>query len=277
MIGLVYLTSLKKHLKEIRRWKSRGGIRKYVRKREKEKLPWPDYCTLHILTNFNNTFVTVSNALNGQIVVWASTGTCKFKNAKKKSAYAAKIVLKKILKRLLRKKESFFLKKEVNKLNIIMSGTRWSKMPSRYFIKSQLCLEPNQNKRRPPVSLSDSSKNQKRNRIGCWRPRRPRTRRRDQRPPDPISINLIKDVTPFPHNGCRPRKRRRKKKRTRRRFRKLPRHPKTWLNLKDRLLRRKRMFETRKKAKRRKKRPKIRIREAISFLREFYKTKVPIT
>ena len=223
-----------------------------MKKREKEKIPWPNSCTLHVLPNFNNTFVTVSDTLNGHTVVWASAGTCRFKNAKKKSAYSAKVVIKKIIKRLLRKKRLLFSNRfmvRLRRLKIIISGISWSKTPSRYFIKSLLCVKKTRRRRK--------TKSKK--------------RKRKEKPPDPIYIIVIKDITPFPHNGCRPRKRRRKKKRTRRRFRKLPRHPKAWLNLKDRLHRRKTMFEKRRKAKRRKKRPKVRIREAISFLREFYK------
>ena len=252
----MYLTSSKERqisLEEIRRWKNRGGVPKCaMKKREKEKAPWPNSCTLHVLPNFNNTFVTVSDTLNGRTVAWASAGTCKFKNAKKKSAYSAKVVIGKIVKRLLRKEESPSSGGSMagpRRLKIIISGASWSKTPSRYFIRSLLCVKKTRRQRG-----AGSEK-----------------RKGGEGPSDPIYITAIKDVTPFPHNGCRPRKRRRKKKRTRRRFKKLPRHPKAWLNLKDRLHRRETMFEGRKKAKRRKKRPKVRIREAISFLREFYK------
>lgn len=229
-------------IEETRIHRSRGPATKksLSQRRQEDKEPWPESCTLYILHNSNNTLVTVANALNGHTVAWASAGTCQFKNAQKRSAYAAKVVLGKIIKKILKKK--------VGRLDIVISGSSWSKTPTKYFVRSLLCTKRVRRKER-----------------------RDQGGRGQAVPSDPIFIKSIRDVTPFPHNGCRPRKRRRKKVRTRRRFRKIPRHPKTWLNLKDRLRRRKIALAGRKKAKRRKKRPKVRILEAVKFIKEFYR------
>lgn len=245
---MTYVISLEKYItqpnsiEETRIHRSRGPIIKksLSQRRQEDKEPWPESCTLYILHNFNNTLVTVTNTLNGHTVIWVSAGTCQFKNARKRSVYAAKIILGRIIKKILKKK--------VERLNIIISGFSWSKTPTKYFVRGLLCIKRIRRKKR-----------------------RNREKRKRVISSDPIFIKLIRDVTPFPHNGCRPRKRRRKKVRTRRRFRKIPRHPKTWLNLKDRLRRKKIVFAGRKKAKRRKKRPKVRILEAVEFIKEFYR------
>lgn len=53
-----------------------------------------------IFASFNNTIITASNATNGQVIQWTSSGQVGFKGAKKGTPYAATLAMKQLLEKL---------------------------------------------------------------------------------------------------------------------------------------------------------------------------------
>ncbi|MFN4245333.1 MAG: 30S ribosomal protein S11 [Brevinematia bacterium] len=121
-----------------------------AKKKEKKKV---SEGIVHIKSTFNNTIVTVTD-MNGNVICWASAGSCGFKNTKKGTPYAAQVAAERALKEAM----SHGLKE----VDIYVKG-------------------PGPGRETAIRSVIASG----------------------------IKVRRIKDVTPIPHNGCRPRKRRR--------------------------------------------------------------------
>jgi len=107
----------------------------------------------HVKTTFNNTIVTVTD-LDGNVLVWASSGSVGFKGSRKGTPYAAQVATENVAKKA----------QELGMKNITVQV----KGPGGGRESSLRVLQT----------------------LG-------------------FKISAIKDVTPIPHNGCRPPKRRR--------------------------------------------------------------------
>src|SRR3989304_8739201 len=107
----------------------------------------------HIQASFNNPIVTVTD-INGNVVVWSSSGNQGFKGSRKSTPFAAQRAA------------------EVAAKKAIEHGMRQIDV----YVKG-----PGSGRESAIRALQAAG----------------------------LKINLIKDVTPIPHNGCRPPKRRR--------------------------------------------------------------------
>jgi len=107
----------------------------------------------HIQASFNNTIITVTD-INGNVVVWSSSGNQGFKGSRKSTPFAAQRAA------------------EVAAKKAIEHGMRQIDV----YVKG-----PGSGRESAIRALQAAG----------------------------LKINLIKDVTPIPHNGCRPPKRRR--------------------------------------------------------------------
>ena len=107
----------------------------------------------HILATFNNTQVTITDK-TGNVLYWASCGSCGFSGSKKSTPFAAQITAENAAKRA------------------VESGMKTVQV----FVKG-----PGSGRESAIRAIQAAG----------------------------LSISLIKDVTPIPHNGCRPPKRRR--------------------------------------------------------------------
>jgi small subunit ribosomal protein S11 len=107
----------------------------------------------HIQATFNNTIVTITT-LKGDVLAWASAGSCGFKGARKGTPFAAQ------------KAAEAASKKSID------SGMKEVKI---------LVKGPGRGRKTSIRKIKD---------IG-------------------LNFQLIRDITPLPHNGCRPRKKRR--------------------------------------------------------------------
>ncbi len=120
------------------------------KKKEKRNVPNGIF---HVKTTFNNTIVTVTD-LDGNVLVWASSGSVGFKGSRKGTPYAAQVATENVAKKA----------QEIGMKNITVQV----KGPGGGRESSLRVLQT----------------------LG-------------------FKITAIKDVTPIPHNGCRPPKRRR--------------------------------------------------------------------
>lgn len=107
----------------------------------------------HVQTTFNNTIITITDQ-NGNVVAWASAGSCGFKGSRKGTPYAAQIAAETAAKRAA--------EMGMKQIDVFVKG-------------------PGAGRETAIRALQAAG----------------------------LEINLIKDVTPVPHNGCRPPKRRR--------------------------------------------------------------------
>lgn len=107
----------------------------------------------HIKSTFNNTIISISD-INGNALVWASSGTVGFKGTKKSTPYAAQIA-------------SFDAAKKAKELGLTDVEV--------------LVKGPGPGREAAIRSLQAAG----------------------------LNVKKVKDVTPSPHNGCRPRKKRR--------------------------------------------------------------------
>jgi len=107
----------------------------------------------HIQTSFNNTIITITDP-NGNVVAWASSGSCGFKGSRKGTPYAAQIAAETVAKKVM--------EMGMKQIDVFIKG-------------------PGSGRETAIRALQAAG----------------------------LEINLIKDVTPVPHNGCRPPKRRR--------------------------------------------------------------------
>jgi len=107
----------------------------------------------HVQTTFNNTIITITDP-NGNVIAWASAGSCGFKGSRKGTPYAAQIAAETVAKRAA--------DMGMKQIDVFVKG-------------------PGSGRETAIRALQAAG----------------------------LEINLIKDVTPVPHNGCRPPKRRR--------------------------------------------------------------------
>jgi small subunit ribosomal protein S11 len=107
----------------------------------------------HIQSTFNNTIVTISDAV-GEVVSWASAGSSGFKGAKKGTPFAAQTAAESAARRAI--------DQGMRQIEVLVSG-------------------PGAGRETAIRALQGAG----------------------------LEITLIRDVTPIPHNGCRPPKRRR--------------------------------------------------------------------
>ena len=133
---------------------SKGKPSKEAKKKGKKKAkPELTRGRAYVQSSYNNTLVTITD-LNGNVVAWESAGAIGFKGAKKSTPYAATIVVKSLMEK------------------IIPTGLKTVDV----FVKG----------------------------IGSGREAAVRALGNEG-----LEVNTIKDMTPIPHNGCRPKKVRR--------------------------------------------------------------------
>ncbi|MGB9620986.1 MAG: 30S ribosomal protein S11 [Brevinematia bacterium] len=121
-----------------------------AKKKEKKKV---SEGIVHIKSTFNNTIVTVTD-MNGNVINWASAGSCGFKNTKKGTPYAAQVAAERAIKEAINH--------GVKEVDIHVKG-------------------PGPGRETAIRAIIASG----------------------------VKVRRIKDVTPIPHNGCRPKKKRR--------------------------------------------------------------------
>ncbi|MCK4606565.1 MAG: 30S ribosomal protein S11 [candidate division Zixibacteria bacterium] len=126
--------------------KKKGRAKKKSRKVESEGVA-------HIKATFNNTIVTITDAL-GKTISWASAGVVGFKGSKKSTPFAAQLASSTCAKEAM--------SMGLRRVEVWVKG-------------------PGSGREAAIRSLAGAG----------------------------LEISLIKDVTPIPHNGCRPPKRRR--------------------------------------------------------------------
>ena len=126
---------------------------KIEKKRKKKKRTVEPLGVAHIKATFNNTHITLSDPY-GNVVAWATAGTCGFKGSRKSTAYAATLAAQKAAK------EAMTMGLTTVEVKVKGPGS------GRESAIRALAVEG-------------------------------------------LQITSIKDVTPLPHNGCRPPKRRR--------------------------------------------------------------------
>ena len=107
----------------------------------------------HIQATFNNTTVTISDT-KGDVLCWASAGTCGFKGSRKSTPFAGQSAAQQAAEKAA--------KFGVKDLEVRVKG-------------------PGSGRESAITALQAAGMN----------------------------VKIIEDVTPIPHNGCRPRKRRR--------------------------------------------------------------------
>lgn len=119
-------------------------------KKVKKHVP---YGIAHVQTTFNNTIITITDQ-SGNVVAWASAGSCGFKGSRKGTPYAAQVAAETAAKRAA--------EMGMKQIDVYVKG-------------------PGAGRETAIRALQAAG----------------------------LEINIIKDVTPVPHNGCRPPKRRR--------------------------------------------------------------------
>lgn len=107
----------------------------------------------HIYATFNNTIVTMTD-LQGNVVTWATTGTCGFKGSRKSTPYAARMAAQQAAKQAM--------DHGMREVDIFVKG-------------------PGPGREASIRALQGAG----------------------------LRVRSITDVTPIPHNGCRPPKKRR--------------------------------------------------------------------
>jgi small subunit ribosomal protein S11 len=120
------------------------------KKREKKNV---QVGVVHIQSSFNNTLVT-STDRDGNVIAWATSGSCGFKGVRKGTPFAAQQASELVARRSM--------ENGMRSVEVMVSG-------------------PGPGRETAIRSLQVAG----------------------------LEISLIKDVTPIPHNGCRPPKRRR--------------------------------------------------------------------
>ena len=119
----------------------------------KQKKTAPADCLAMINASFNNTIVTITSP-TGDVLTWASAGSCGFKGSRKGTPYAAQVAAEKA--------GAAAVEMGVKRVSVLVKG-------------------PGNGRETAIRALAA---------VG-------------------LSIDFIRDVTPVPHNGCRPPKRRR--------------------------------------------------------------------
>ena len=130
---------------------------------------------IHIKATFNNTLLTLTN-FKGQVLTWASAGSCGFKGTRKGTPFAAQKVVE-----IFIKKSNDYLGR-CNQIKIYVCGVGPGRENAIRGLGRSL------NEAIPP-------KQKKRVNKAMYRPAN--------------KITLIREMTKIPHNGCRPAKKRR--------------------------------------------------------------------
>lgn len=130
----------------------KSGKKEKVRPRKKARSSAPKGI-VHVKATFNNTIVSVTD-MRGNVLAWATSGSCGFKGSRKSTAYAATIVTRNVCKRAL--------SQGVREVDVNVKGPGAGRESSVRAVQA----------------------------AG-------------------LRVAAIHDVTPVPHNGCRPPKRRR--------------------------------------------------------------------
>jgi small subunit ribosomal protein S11 len=120
---------------------------------KKKKIKEVSEGIVHIKSTFNNAIVTVSD-MNGNVICWASGGSCGFKGTKKGTPYAAQVAAEKAIKEAMNH--------GIKEVDIRVKG-------------------PGPGRETAIRAIAASG----------------------------VKVRSIRDVTPIPHNGCRPKKKRR--------------------------------------------------------------------
>jgi small subunit ribosomal protein S11 len=107
----------------------------------------------HIKATFNNTIITITDA-KGEVLCWASAGTCGFKGSRKSTPYAGQSSSQQVAEKAI--------KYGMKEVEVKVKG-------------------PGSGRESAITALQAAG----------------------------LKIKSIEDVTPLPHNGCRPKKRRR--------------------------------------------------------------------
>ncbi|MBI5197515.1 MAG: 30S ribosomal protein S11 [Nitrospirae bacterium] len=124
--------------------------KKTVKRKEKKNV---QVGVAHIQATFNNTIVTLSDP-NGNVLVWASSGSQGFKGSRKSTPFAAQKAAETAAKK--------GMEHGLRQVDVFVKG-------------------PGSGRESAIRALQAAG----------------------------LKINVIKDITPIPHNGCRPSKRRR--------------------------------------------------------------------
>lgn len=124
--------------------------KKTQKKKEKKNI---QVGVAHIQASFNNTIVTITD-MNGNVVVWCSSGSEGFKGSRKSTPFAAQKAAESAAKK--------GMEHGLRQVDVMVTG-------------------PGAGRESAIRALQAAG----------------------------LKINAIKDVTPIPHNGCRPPKRRR--------------------------------------------------------------------
>lgn len=124
--------------------------KKSQKKKEKKNI---QVGVAHIQASFNNTVVTITD-MNGNVIVWSSSGSEGFKGSRKSTPFAAQKAAEAAAKK--------GMEHGLRQVDVLVKG-------------------PGAGRESAIRSLQSAG----------------------------LKINAIKDVTPIPHNGCRPPKRRR--------------------------------------------------------------------
>lgn len=139
---------------------------------------------IHIKATFNNTLLTLTN-FKGQVLTWASAGSCGFKGARKGTPFAAK----KVVEIFIKKSNDYFCRCDQIKIYVCGIG------PGR------------ENAIRGLASISKTIQQDKRKNKAIERPGSFRSTSGGSNTTN--KIVLIREMTKIPHNGCRPTKKRR--------------------------------------------------------------------
>ena len=130
-----------------------ANVKKKTKKSTKKTTKNVPSGTVYIQATFNNTIVTITDP-SGNVVSWASAGSCGFSGSRKSTPFAAQVTAAAAAQKA------------------ISCGMRQIEV----YVKG-----PGSGRETAIRSLQSAG----------------------------LGINSIKDVTPIPHNGCRPPKRRR--------------------------------------------------------------------
>lgn len=131
---------------------AKASLAKGKKKKRKERRNVGSGCA-YISATYNNTIVTLTDQ-KGDVISWASAGSCGFRGPKKSTPYAAQMIVKTAVDKAKAQ--------GLNEVNVFVKG------------------------------------------VGTGRESAVRALNANG-----LNIIAIKDMTPIPHNGCRPRKPRR--------------------------------------------------------------------
>jgi small subunit ribosomal protein S11 len=170
---------------------------------------------IHLLANYNNTFCTITDR-DGNTILWLSAGIVGFKGAKKRTSWAARTITSRLVKKASRGVVKNATGRKSSSPHLLRGAARWLGPPLKFamvwlsgpgygrYSSLRAVLHVSIHRRR---TWQQKRGNKWGGRASKWRGK---TLKKGLR------ILAIRDVTPIPWNGCRPKKRRRKRIRRRR-------------------------------------------------------------